>query len=241
MNGSVHGVNCLSVLVTRPPPGLDETMQALRARGHVPIAAPLLRVRLLSPAVPARVQAILLTSGQAAAPLAAVAPHLLDSLSLAVGDRTAARARQAGFACVRSAAGDADDLAGLAATCCRPRDGLLLLACGIGQGRSLSRALRGSGFRVARRCVYAAAAVRRLPGPARAALDPEPTLDAALFFSRDTAAAFARLLPRRLRQALARTRALAISDAAAEPLRALGWRSIETAAAPTAEALLLRL
>ena len=41
----------LSVLVTRPPPGLDETMRFLRAAGHHPIAAPLLRVRPLSPPI----------------------------------------------------------------------------------------------------------------------------------------------------------------------------------------------
>ena len=233
----------LSVLVTRPPPGLDETMRALRAAGHRPIAAPLLRVRPLSPVLPARAQAILLTSGQAVVPLAAAiaatgTPHLLAVPLLAVGDRTAARAREAGFTAVHSAAGDANALLALTRACCHPAAGPLLLCCGAGQGASLCRTLRDARFRVIRRSVYATVPVRRLPEPARAALAPANRLDAALFFSRDTAAVFVRLLPRPLQPALARTRALAISQAAAEPLLMLSWRAVETPSTPMAETLL---
>ncbi len=228
----------LSVLVTRPPPGLDETMRALAVLGHRPIAAPLLRVRSLSPAVPAHAQAILLTSGQAARPLASAAPHLLAVPLLAVGDRTAARAREAGFLQIGSAGGDANDLAALVAARCRPPDGPLLLACGASHGLPLCRTLRAAGFRVARRCLYAAQPVRRLPGPALEALNPAARLDVALFFSRETATVFARLLSPRLQPALVATRAAAISHSAAEPLLGLGWRLVEIASAPDAASLL---
>ncbi len=228
----------LSVLVTRPPPGLDETMRALVALGHRPIAAPLLRVRPLSPAMPGRAQAILLTSGQAAEPLAAAAPHLRDAPLLAVGDRTAARARDAGFRQIGSAGGDANDLAALVAARCRPTDGPLLLACGAGHGLPLCRTLRAASFRINRRCVYEAQSVRRLPGSALEALNSAARLDVALFFSRETAAVFARLLSPRLQPALVMTRAAVISHSAAEPLLGLGWRLVEIASAPDAPSLL---
>ncbi len=228
----------LSVLVTRPPPGLDETMRALAARGHRPIAAPLLRIRPLSPPMPARAQAILLTSGQAAGPLALAAPHLLAVPLLAVGDRTATRAREAGFLQIGSAGGDGDDLAALVAARCRPSDGALLLACGAGHGLPLCRTLRGAGFRVIRRCLYAVQPVRHLPRSALEALSPIARLDVALFFSRETAAVFARLLNPRLQPALVMTRAAVISHSTAEPLLGLGWRLVEIASAPNATSLL---
>lgn len=235
------------VLVTRPEPGLSETMAALRRLGFTPVAAPLLRVSALQPALSTsladRIQAILLTSGQAADPLARLAagrPSLLARPVLAVGDGTARRAGAAGFTRTRSASGDAMQLAALAASSLRPEQGPLLLACGRGQGAALLQSLRGGGFRVIRRCVYDATPARSLPAAAVAALETGP-LHAALFFSAETAAAFARLLPDRLRGRLGQVRALTISTRAADVIRPLGWRSVETAPSPTAASLLALL
>ncbi len=228
------------VLVTRPEPGLSETVAALDRMGFGAVAAPLLRVRPLRPALHGQVQAILLSSGQAVAPLAALAPHLLSAPLLAVGDATAARARAAGFEAAGSASGNATQLAIIAASRFDPRGGPLLLACGQGQGREPAATLRRAGFRVLRRCVYAARPVRRLPTPALDAL-ASGSLDIALFFSADTAAVFVRLLPPRLHGALASLHAVAISARAAEPLRALRWRSVASAASPDAAALLALL
>ena len=228
------------VLVTRPEPGLSETMAALDGMGFGAVAAPLLSIRPLRPVLPGQVQAILLSSGQAVAPLAALAPHLLSAPLLAVGDATAARARAAGFEAAGSASGDAALLAATAASRFDPRGGPLLLACGQGQGREPAAALRRAGFRVLRRCVYAARPVLRLPAPVLASL-ASGGLDAALFFSADTAAVFVRLLPPRLHGSLATLRAMAISARAAEPLRALCWRSVASAASPDAAAVLALL
>ncbi len=228
------------VLVTRPEPGLFETVAALDRMGFSAVAAPLLSIRPLHPVLPDHVQAVLLSSGQAVAPLAVLAPHLLAAPLLAVGDATAARARDAGFEVVDSASGDAVRLAATAASRFDPRGGPLLLACGQGQGREPADALRRAGFRVLRRCVYTARPVRRLPAPALDALGAGG-LDAALFFSADTAAVFVRLLPPRLHGALATLRAVAISARAAKPLRALRWQSIAAAASPNAAAVLALL
>lgn len=237
VSGPAPGLVPGLVLVTRPEPGLGETLAALTGRGYRPVAAPLLSVRPLRPRVPARVQAILLTSGQAASPLAAAASHLRAVRLLAVGDATARRARLAGFEHVESAAGDADALEALATDSLATADGPLLLACGLGQGMALTRSLRRRGYRVVRRCLYAAEPAGALPEPAVEALRSN-TLQAALFFSGETATAFARLLPPALRPALRRVRALAISDKAAAPLGRLAWAGIEIATAPTATSLL---
>ena len=228
------------VLVTRPEPGLSETVAALGRMGFRAVAAPLLSIRSLHPVLPGRVQAVLLSSGQAVAPLAVLAPHLLAAPLLAVGDATAARARDAGFEMADSASGDAAQLAIVAASRFDPRGGPLLLACGQEQGREPADALRRAGFRVLRRCVYAARPVRRLPAPALDALG-SCGLDAALFFSADTAAVFVRLLPPHLYGALATVRAVAISARAAEPLRALRWRGIAASESPNAAAMLALL
>jgi uroporphyrinogen-III synthase len=228
------------ILVTRPEPGLAETVHALATRGFDPVPAPLLTVHPLRPAIPVRVQAILLTSGQAAAPLAALAPALRHHALLAVGDATAARARACGFDTVTSAAGDAARLAVIAAERLDPRNGPLLLACGLGQGADLATDLRLRGFRVIRRCVYAARPVPRLPDAALHALR-SATIDAALFFSAETAAIFVRVLPPCLHNVLSEIGAFAVSPRAAAPLRALRWRGIEAAAFPTAASLLALL
>lgn len=222
--------------MTRPEPGLSETMRAVAALGYAPLAAPLLSVRRLRPALPQSAQAILLTSVQAAAALAAAAPSLRALPVLAVGDSTARSARLAGFTRTESASGDAARLEARVVATLDPGQGALLLACGLGQARMLAGRLRAGGFRVVRRCLYEARPVARLPVAMTAALQ-QGDVEAALFFSGETASAFVRLLPPPLRPALASLRALAISAHAAEPLHALSWRSIEAAAAPNAASL----
>lgn len=229
------------VLVTRPEPGLTETIRAVEAAGFTAIRSPLLTLRPLrpplAPAIAALIQAVLLTSGQAADPLAALCPALLGYRVLAVGDATAQRARDAGFGSVESASGDAPALASLAIRLLRPQDGPLLLACGQGQGITLARVLTGAGFEVIRHCVYVAEPVDALPPAAIEAVRAQ-SLRAALFFSAETAIVFARVLPSALLPDLGGTRALAISPAAAAPLRNLGWQCVETAATPTAASIL---
>ncbi len=227
-----------AVLVTRPEPGLGETMRAVAAMGFVPVAAPMLRIEPLSPSIPERVQAVLFTSGQAVGPLADAAPWLLKATVLAVGDATAERARQAGFATVSSAGRDAEALAALAVRTLDPERGPLLLACGRGQGGDLAGALRRRGFGVLKRCVYRAVPVRVLAEETLAALR-SGAVDAVLFFSGETAAAFKRAIPADL--PLNGVRALAISAKAASRLSERRWRSVACAETPDATALLALL
>ena len=224
------------VLVTRPEPGASDTARRIAAIGLLPILAPCLTVRSLAVHVPAWVQAVLVSSGNAVPAL----PAALHSLPLlAVGDATAARARAAGFSNVCSADGDAAALGALAAERC-PARSTLLLATGQGQGGGLAADLRRRGFRVHRRAVYAARPVGRLPGPAREALRAG-TLRAALFLSGETARAFARVLPAALHPALAAVDALAIGQPAADALLYLPWRQVRVSAKPTLDSVLAML
>ena len=225
------------MLVTRPEPGGSQTASRLLAAGYRPVLAPFLAVRPCRVALPdpARLQAVVVASGNAVALLARY--HALPLL--AVGDSTAARARAAGFTQVTSASGDAADLAALAARTLQAADGPVLLAAGFGQGMRLARALRRQGLLVHRRAVYAAAAARAFPAAAGSAI--AAGLHAALFFSAATAHAFVRLLPRGLQPQLRRTVALAIGPAAATILAALPWRDLRVAAQPTQEGILALL
>lgn len=227
------------VLVTRPRPGAAKTAAALERRGYRAILAPLLEIApipgMLPP--PETLQAILVTSGQA---LPALAAHR-DVRLLAVGDATAARARNAGHHLVESADGDADALARLVIAGCQPARGALLLVSGEDQGVPLAQVLREAGFAVLHRVVYAARPVRALPAIARDAL-LSSTLYAATFFSAETARVFAALaVSAGLRDTVAPVVALAIGGPAAAALADLPWRCVRVAARPTQDELLALL
>ncbi len=192
----------------------------------------MLRIVPRAPRLPGGHQAILVTSGNA---LPALTPGPVPLL--AVGARTAARARDAGFSNVFSAGRDALALAELAARVADTRAGPLLLASGAGQGAGLAADLRRRGFRVIRRICYAALPVRRFPPEAASCL-AAGDLHAVLFLSAETAAVFVRLLPPEFHYALASVAALAIGKPAADLLEPLPWLRVCRAENPTLDDVL---
>jgi uroporphyrinogen-III synthase len=224
------------VLITRPEPGASEMAARLLALDYNPVMAPLLRIRRLAARLPARVDAILVSSGSAL-------PCLPDSLHnvpmLAVGNATAHRARAAGFTTVSSADGDALALADLTRRTYRP-GAALLFATARKQGASLAATLRADGFVVHRRAVYESRPVARMPPAAIRALQDE-SLAVAIFLSAETARAFCRLLPAQLVPALAGIEALAIGQPAADALRFLPWRRVRVSAKSTQDSILAML
>jgi uroporphyrinogen-III synthase len=227
------------VLITRPEPGAGETARRVAALGLHPVLAPVLAIATRPiPPIAAQPQAMLVTSGNA---IPALPEAWHGCMLLAVGDGTAARARAAGFARCHSAAGDAAALEALVAKLCTPAGGALLLASGEGQGMRLAASLRARGFRVIRRVVYAARPARVLPEAARAAL-AQGGLGAALFFSRQTARAFVRLLlATTARDIVADIEAIAISKSTASALTPLPWRRIRVASRPNQDEMLALL
>ena len=222
-------------MLTRPVEDANRLSALVEARGLAPVLAPFLSVQARHPVLPREVQALLVTSARA---LDAISPWAVPVL--AVGDATAARARDLGFKDVTSAHGNAAALQTLAERSLDPGRGPLLLLSGAGQGGVLSAALRGAGFAVQRRVTYAAMPVRRFPAEASRALRAD-CLHAAIFLSGETAATFVRLLPSSYIGHLPGVMALAIGKSAADALKPLPWRDIRLAATPTLDDVLALL
>jgi uroporphyrinogen-III synthase len=213
------------VLITRPEPQARALATALAAEGWWPILWPLMTVAPLATPDLGGAQAVLLTSANAAR-LTPAAPIP----ALCVGAATARAAREAGFADVRSADGDAAALAALARATLDPSAGPLAFVRGETVAGDLAGALRAAGFDVTEHVAYAARPALAAPAAVATALD-RGAVAAALFYSPRTAEIFADLCSG-WRDALARTTAVAISDAAAAPLAALGFAAVRVAARP---------
>jgi uroporphyrinogen-III synthase len=209
--------------VTRPEPGASATAKRLAALGHEALLLPCLSVKTAVPRLPEHPAALVVTSGQAVPALPA---RLHNVPVFCVGDATAIKLREAGFTRVESAAGDAGDLYRLIVA--RRLAGLHVLAVGERHGLALLARLREAGIVAARRKVYTVTKLQALPEDARGAL-AEGTLDAALFYSAETARAFAKLNPPGTEQ----MQAYALSESVAQGLEGLPWAQIHVALAPT--------
>lgn len=224
------------VLITRPSRAARETARRVEALGWQPVIAPCLEIVALDAGDATEADAVLVTSGNA---LTSALLRFQAAPLLAVGDATAAQARGLGFHDVRSARGDADALAALAAATLPP-GARLLLPVGEGQGETLAARLAASGFEVRRRVAYRAEPPSSFPAVAAAALHEE-RLRAATFLSAETARVFARLMPARLGRFLGTVDALAISETAAAALHPLPWRRVRVSASPTLDGTLALL
>lgn len=229
------------VIITRPEPGLGETASAVAGLGWEPVLAPALHIRSCQVgALPRQVAALLLTSGQAVAMAVACVPPSVPVF--AVGDRTAQKAREAGFTTVYSAHGNAQALEHLLCQHCAPALGSLLLFSGVGQGMELAASLRAQGFRVVRRVAYRADPVDALPALVDHAL-LAGQIAAILFFSARSAQSWLKRVPSVGMGACVRgVRAVVISEAVVKTLRQAGWQGpVSVAATPDAPAMLQTL
>jgi uroporphyrinogen-III synthase len=213
----------MRLLVTRPEPGASATARRLEAMGHDILLLPCLSVKTTTPRLPEHLAALVVTSGQAVPALPA---RLHNVPVFCVGDATAAKLREAGFTRVESAAGDAQDLCRLVAA--RRLPGLHVLAVGERHGLALFSGLREAGITVVRRKVYTVTKLQSLPDGVHDAL-AAGTVDAALFYSAETARAFARLNP----PGTACMQAYVLSGNVAQGFEGLPWARIHVALAPT--------
>lgn len=246
----------VGVLVTRPEPEASALARELAARGYRPILSPMLRYareERLGPEAFEGVGAVALTSAAAARALAEdfAGPAFADRgppmlAAFAVGDKTAAAARAAGFDPVISAAGTARELA--AALAADPPEGVLLLPRGRDMAADLPALLAGAGagLSVRERIVYRAEAASTL-GPDAAAAVAAGDVAAALAMSARTAEALGRaLLGAAKPEPARRARMLCLSRSVAQPLLALApprmedcpWEGVEWVETPTLAALL---
>ncbi|MDF3624305.1 uroporphyrinogen-III synthase [Brytella acorum] len=222
------------VIVTRPEPGLSDTLARVEDLGWRPIASPMLEIRHKAMSRPPGVfRCVVVTSGQALPACAAALPS--DSPILAVGTATAERARDVGFTQVRAAQGDAESLLDLLGY--SPQRGeRILLPTGSRVGQDFAARMRANGWHVVRRIAYEIAPIRTLSDEASQALDAHET-HAVLFFSAATARAF-NLAAQAWRPALRACRAVVLSEQVATGLRREDWKTIEVARQPGQAALL---
>ena len=212
------------VLILRPQPGADETAHRARGLGLAAIVAPLFSVGPLAwePPEPARFDAVMLTSANAAR----FGGHALASfLSLpcyAVGEATATAAREAGFHDIRTGPGDGAALIGMMAAA-----GVRTIFHPCGEDR---RDLHPAGLRIIETPVYSAEAGSSLPRQAEAALDAGALV---MLHSPRAASLFSELRG----TGRAQIRLAAISAAAAEAAGD-GWAAVSIARSPRDQALL---
>jgi uroporphyrinogen-III synthase len=233
------GRHSMRALVTRPSEEAATVAAALATRGIEALVEPLMRVHYRASEVLdlASVQAILCTSANGVRALARASSERGIAL-LAVGDATAARAREEGFTAVESAGGDVTDLVRLASARLRPQNGVVLHIAGSVVAGDLCSALRAKGFAVERRVMYDARPVTALSPVAVDALR-NGTIDFAIFFSPRTTAIFASLAAiAGVVECCGEVAALSISAAADAALAGLPWRDRYVARRPTQADLL---
>ena len=187
----------MAVLVTRPHPDDEATATALRARGFEVLRAPMLRFEPVPfhDDADARYGAIIVTSANA---LRAIASHLADSRLLklplfAVGQHTAAVAREAGFAEVITAGGDAGALRDLVLGAVKSKQlkkaSTLLYLAGADLARDLAGELGEKGFTVVTHTTYRMIPASSLPREICDAFVANQ-IEAVLHYSRRSARAF---------------------------------------------------
>lgn len=223
----------MRLLLTRPRRDSEELAATLHDLGVETLIAPVIEIHALPFAPPAEAghQAVLLTSGNA---VPALSESVLDRdiAAYCVGDATGRRLAALGFSKVRSAAGDAGDLAELVCEELDPGLGPLLHMSGTLVAGDLAGTLAAAGFEVDRRVVYRADPIRVLDEAVAAAF-VEKSLDGVLLFSPRSARILVRLLKGACLAATASDMtAYCMSRAVAEVAEALTWRKVAVAARP---------
>ncbi|HEX2582078.1 MAG TPA: uroporphyrinogen-III synthase [Dongiaceae bacterium] len=211
-----------SILITRPKEDAGPLATAVRARGHEPILEPLMHIQFSDTPPPLDdITTLIFTSANGVRAFAR-ASNRRDFLVFAVGDHTAAIAKDMGFSSIANARGDKQSLAELILREHPP--GLGLHATAKGQG-NLVNDLCAAGFPARRWEGYESAPARALSGSCRAGLAGN-LYAAVLFFSPRTARIFCRLCREAGVLALPFTYATCLSAAVAQaadlPFRSLG-------------------
>lgn len=182
------------VLVTRPQPGAARTARRLAELGHRPVELPLTRMVALhvNTSFAPTVDAVAVTSANALrhAP-AALAAGLADRPCFAVGERTAAEARERGFRNVTAATGDAESLAGLISARLRPGATVVYLTGKVRLSDFEARAA-AAGMTVVVVETYDAQDIDYRPQQLAEIVGTEP-VDAVLLYSANAAGCFSRL------------------------------------------------
>lgn len=234
----------MRLILVRPEPEAGRSAARLARLGHEVVSAPLLVIEPVTPGRPAAVAddgvAALVVTSPRSAPL--IGDEIRTKLGhlpvFTVGDRTAAVMTEAGFADVRSAAGDIVALGRLIAAAGLPAGARLLSLGGADRAGDLAALVAPAGLTVVQQVLYRMADVAGLPLPLAAALRaPGPA--AVLHYSPRSAATFvAKAAEAGFAAEAARLDHLCLSPAVAAPLARAGYGRLRIATRPDETALI---
>ncbi|AKR57467.1 hypothetical protein GCM10011321_36520 [Youhaiella tibetensis] len=229
-----------TILVTRPEPDLGHSTVRLRALNLDAVKLPLMQRITLSTDLPPPdgFGGIAISSANALRSLderGAVRPYQ-DLPVFAVGDGSAREAQFLGFSDVRSANGSFEDLVALIADAAPSLP--ILYPSGTRLSGDLDAALGRHGIAVRTVPVYEMRDAAGIPDAIVTQIE-EGRIEAGLFYSRRTATLFAELTARRIgARGLEDFAVLCISQKAAEPLVAAGFKRVLVAGHPDEEAMM---
>ena len=229
------------VLVTRPQPGAARTALRLAELGHRPVELPLTRTvatPVEASSLPPTVDAVAVTSANALrhAPVPLLA-RFADRPCFAVGERTAAEARERGLRNVTAAPGDAESLAGLIGARLRPGATVVYLTGKVRLSDFEARAA-DAGVTVVVVETYDTQDIDYRPQRLAGILGTEP-IDAVLLYSANAADRFSRLRwPEGFDGWMARAAYLCMSSRVAERLANPVKARVLVASEPSEAALL---
>lgn len=233
----MSAANQTRVLVTRAEPGATRSCEALKSRGFEAINA---ATAVLTPRpvfLDLKGVSLIAVTSPFGATCLANATRERRLPVVAVGDVTASRLREAGFETVNSASGDARDLLMMLRE--RAPEGQVLHVRGVDQAGDLSTDLHAKGVHARSEILYAAEPVPALPDAVWTALAEGAPL---LIHSAKGAERFAALADTAQElDALQAAPVIAISTAAAAPMKLLGAKDITLASRPDEAALFAAL
>jgi uroporphyrinogen-III synthase len=228
----------MHALITRPQDDAKPLAEALAAKGIDCTIEPLLQiVPIEDTAIHLdNVQALLFTSANGVRAFAAKSDRR-DLKVLAIGEGSAAAARETGFTEVESAGGDVAALATLVIDRLDPKAGAVFHAAGSVLAGDLKGRLEQAGFEVRRMALYESKTAEGFSPETRMNLTLGG-IDLVLLFSPRTAKTFARLWAEAGQPNLGKVTALCLSAAVAREIAELHWQRIEIAERPDQPAML---
>jgi uroporphyrinogen-III synthase len=229
----------MRVVLTRPKEDSERTAEAVRARGHDVLVAPLLRIEPVNAEVRPNWGGVIITSANAAAALAAhpAREGLIKLPVFAVGKRSADAARLVGFTNITTAGGDVRDLVRTIVEHHADAKGPLLYLAGEDRSGDLLGDLTVHGVAAELVVVYRAVAAS-LPMALLRALRANQ-VDAVLHFSRRSAESYiAGSVAMGAATVALAVRHFCLSEQVAEPLRNAGAKSVAVAMRPDEAAMI---
>ena len=230
----------MRLLITRPETDALPLAETLRARGHEPVIEPLLTIDYLDLELNLEgICGVLITSAAGIRALARLSGDRRVPI-YAVGNASAATARELGYRTVHSAEGDVHALADLVINSVSPDAGIFFHAAGSTVAGDLKKLLEAKGFTIFRTALYHARTATML-NQTIVQMIADGKIEGVLLYSPRTAKTFAQLLRNAaLEDHCHGIGAYCLSQAVADAVAALPWRAVHVAQQPT-QAELLRL